>query len=183
MRTNKGGMPSTLTPPRDPAIMEVWAQRVQERPSSVCTMCCIGHGTSTQKQREYRARGTSLRGVLEGIVPPSSPRSLSAFGPLVVTLVHDKTGDMKQLQLGGRPFRSKTILRCRGPWSPRTLLGFDDCYCCLAFGIAAIRGHCQLSASQFSSIRIDVSCHYLPCKQLTSKVQPQLEKKSKTTQH
>ena len=162
MRTNKGGLPSTLTAPRDPAIIEIWAQRVQERLSSVGTMCSIGHGASTQKKRENRVRGTSLRGVIGGIVPPSSPWSLSAFGPLVVTLVHDANGDMKQLQLGGMPFRSKTILRSRGPRSPRTLLGFDDFYCCLAFGIAAVRRHCQLSASQFSSIRMGNSCRYLP---------------------
>ena len=69
-------------------------------------MCSIGHGASTQEKRENRVRGTSLLGVIEGIVPPRSPRSLLAFGPLIVTLVHDKNGDMKNVQLSGMSFRS-----------------------------------------------------------------------------
>ena len=59
-------------------------------------MCSIGHGANTQEKRENRARGTSRLGVIEGIVPPRSPRSLLAFGALVVTLVHDKNGGMKK---------------------------------------------------------------------------------------
>ena len=105
-------------------------------------MCSIGHGASTQEQRENSVRGTSLLGVIEGIVPPRSPRSLLAFGPLVVILVHDKYGDMKIVQLSGMSVLSQTRLRGRGPRSPRSLLAFGECYCCLAFGIAAIHGNC-----------------------------------------
>ena len=96
MRTNNGGMPSTLTAARNPAIMEIRAQRVSQHPSSVRTMCTTGHGASTQGKRENRVRRTSLLGLIEGTVPPRSPRSLLAFGALVVTLVHDKNGDMKK---------------------------------------------------------------------------------------
>ena len=61
-------------------------------------MCSIGYGSTTQPKREKRVRGTSLLGVLEGTVPPHSTRSLLAFGPLLVTLVHDKKGEMEKLQ-------------------------------------------------------------------------------------
>ena len=69
-------------------------------------MCSIGHGASIQKKRKKSVSGISLLGVIEGIEPPRSPRSLLAFGSLVVTLVHDNNGDMKNAQLIGMSFRS-----------------------------------------------------------------------------
>ena len=81
-------------------------------------MCSIGYGSATQPKREKRVRGTSLLGVLEGTVPPHSPKNLSAFGPLLVTLVHDRKSGVEkiaeQMTAEGHVFQSETILRSRG---------------------------------------------------------------------
>ena len=104
-------------------------------------MCSIGFGNNTPFTREKSVRGTSLLGVIEGIVPPRSPRSLLAYGPLVVTLVHGNNGGMKNEQLSFMPNkRSRLAFGSRStvaeePFSLRLPLVY------LAFGIAAMRGN------------------------------------------
>ena len=146
-------------------------------------MCSIGHGTIIQENKKQSVRGTSLQGVCDGIQPPRSPKSLLAFEPLFVTVVHDN-GDFEkctaQCHVISKSNKTSEVRStvAEEPFSPRLKLLLP---CIWQSG-----NTWNLTAERipFSAIRSQTSYNYLPQQLIThSTILPPAAARRKRNKH